>query len=198
MKNSLLEFFQKLGVQEKILISFLILGSVMVAVSLFRGILLTSEVEVVYQMADSKTEKVKIVVDIEGAVQKPGVYEVSLNSRLKEVLVLAGGYSEKADRVYCEKNLNLAEIVKDAQKIYIPFTSDTSIGHGYVEPKNGLNMVNVNTSTESDLDTLVGIGSVKAANIVKNRPYKSLDEMVSRKIITKKNLEDNRERLVLY
>lgn len=170
----------------------------MVAISLLRGVLLRDEIKVEYQAAELSRESQKIVVDIEGAVQKPGVYEMEVGSRLKDLLVLAGGYAEKADRVYSQKNLNLAEVVKDEEKIYIPFESDTTVGSGYAEAKSGQNKININTSSETELDTLVGIGSVKAGNIVKNRPYKTLEEMVTKKVITKKNLEDNKDRMTVY
>ena len=43
--------------------------------------------------------------------------------------------------------------------------------------------VNVNTATEAQLDTIPQIGSKRAASIIKNRPYRSLDELVSKKAL---------------
>ena len=50
----------------------------------------------------------KILVDVGGAVEKPGVYELEVGARIKDVLVMAGGLSAKADREWVEKNLNQA------------------------------------------------------------------------------------------
>lgn len=193
------EIYRKTGIFEKSLVVFVILGVLVVAVGLFRGILGSRQVQIEYLKADS-TSKIeeKIVVDIEGAVNRPGVYELPKNSRLKDLLVLAGGYSEKTDRVYCEKTLNLASLLKDGQKVYVPFLSDTPKVLGYTEPKSSTGVININTASEKELDTLWGIGDARIANIVKNRPYESIDELVSKKILTKQILEKNKDMIVVY
>jgi len=140
----------------------------------------------------------KIVVDVEGAVMSPGVYELPVGSRVKDILVTAGGYSEKADREYCEKNLNLAQELKDGQKIYIPFITNTPSSAGYAEAKIESDMVNLNTASLKELDTLWGVGPARAETIVKNRPYGSLDEVVSKGGMTKQIFDKNTGKLVVY
>jgi len=69
---------------------------------------------------DKEETSSEIVVDIQGAVIKPGVYTLKSNSRMVDVLSKAGGLSEDADRDWVEKNLNLAKKAQDGVKIYIP------------------------------------------------------------------------------
>ena len=44
-------------------------------------------------------------------------------------------------------------------------------------------LIDINTASEQELSALKGIGDIRAANIVKNRPYKGKDELVQKKII---------------
>lgn len=188
-----------------LLILLLLIGAVISVVSLFRGILGGRQAQVEYLNSSSKLENSSnpslqslIVVDIEGAIIKPGIYELSVGSRLKDVLVSAGGYSELADRSYCEKNLNLAQELKDGQKIYIPFVDDTPSNTGYTEARSASNTVNINTASLAELDTLWGIGPARAETIVKNRPYGSLEEVVSKGGMTKQIFDKNAGRMVVY
>lgn len=188
-----------MGRFEKWLTVFVMLGLVVVVVSLFRGILVPKQVQIEYLGSDInlKTD-LKLVVDIEGAVNAAGVYELPVNSRVKDVLVMAGGYAEKADRVYCEKTINLASLLKDGQKIYIPFVNGTPAVAGYSVPSNSVKLINMNTASESDLDTLWGIGPSRIESIVKNRPYESIEELVTKKVFTKQILEKNLDKITIF
>lgn len=195
------KYFRKLDSFDKGLCLFLILGAVISTTSLFRGILRGSQVQIEYLESGSEANQGKqkgIYVDVEGAVISPGVYQLTEGSRIKDVLVLAGGLAEKADRSYTEKNLNLAQLLKDGQKIYVPEKSNTPLEVGYTEAKTGSKEINVNTASASELDTLWGVGPARAESIVKNRPYGSLEELVSKGGMTKAILEKNREVLKLY
>ncbi len=61
-------------------------------------------------------------------MEKPDVYEVVLGARLKDVLIKAGGLSENADKDFFYRNFNLARIVNDQEKYYIPSLLETSNG----------------------------------------------------------------------
>lgn len=197
MVNNPREIYLKMGGLEKWLSVFVILGVGVAAIGLLRGILLPRKVEVEYIKNTSVTNEM-IVVDIEGAVNKPGVYELSVGSRIKDALVRAEGYNSNADRSYCEKNINLASPLKDGQKIYIPLLGDTRDVLGYSEAKTGDKLVNINTASTSELDTLWGIGAVRIENIVKNRPYESVEDLVVKKVFTKQILEKNKDRITVY
>jgi len=186
---------------DKLFLIFLMLGVAVLIISLFRGILMTSQVQIEYLKRgsdDNKQATNKIFVDLEGQVIHPGVYELEEGSRVKDVLVMAGGLAESADREFCEKTLNLAEDLKDGQKIYIPKIEDTPSVPGYSEAKLGSKLINVNTASVQELDTLWGVGESRSNSIVKNRPYKTLDELVSKGAVTKSILERNIEVLSVY
>jgi competence protein ComEA len=196
---TLKKIFEKMGVIDKWLGLFVILGSLVVVISLFRGIWASSELKVLQtNTINTVNETKKIFVDIEGAVVNPGVYELNFGDRIKDVLVKSGGFASNADRNYVAKTVNLAEQLKDGQKVYIPFASGTPEVLGYAEAKNGQRMVNVNTASKSELDTLWGIGEARADSIVKSRPYASLEEMVTKKVITQQILERNKEIMSVY
>lgn len=133
----------------------------------------------------------KILVDLSGAVENPDIYEVSSGARLKDILILAGGLSIEADRDFFNKNFNLAKKLQDQEKIYIPSRDEVKEGMAEETSKDASNnilgpaenKISVNTASLDQLDTLPGIGKVTAQKIVQNRPYSSLDELVSRKVI---------------
>lgn len=194
------KFVQKSNGLDRFLLSITVFGIVVAFVSLFRGIMIDRKVQVEYlsgsDVAGSSSRY--YFVDIEGAVFSPGVYKIAEGSRIKDVLVLAGGLSDEADREFCEKSINFAEEVKDGQKIYIPKMNNTNAGTGYPEANNGVSLVNVNTASLSELDTLWGVGEARAESIVKNRPYQNLEELVSKGSISKSILERNASLMTVY
>lgn len=119
----------------------------------------------------------RIKVEASGAVEKPGVYDMPYDSRVKDVLISAGGLVSKADRNYISKNINLAQRVVDGGKIYFPFEGES--GQKVVG-----SLININLATEAQLDSLPGIGLATASKIVAGRPYQSISELVSKKIIS--------------
>jgi DNA uptake protein ComE-like DNA-binding protein len=116
------------------------------------------------------------VVDIEGAVQQPGVYTMPIDSRIQDVLITAGGLTAKADRTTLSDSINLAQRVFDGMKIYIPEA-------GLDFPQKDL--VNINTASENDLDRLPGIGPVTAKKIIAGRPYGRIVDLIDNKIISR-------------
>lgn len=140
----------------------------------------------------NQDEKVqKITVDVSGAVQKPGVYELSENSRIKDAVVLAGGFSSDADTTLIAKTINLAQKINDGQKIYIPQIGDES--SQVLGSQTGL--ININSASESELDTLAGVGKVTAQKIIKGRPYASLEDLVTKKAVTQKVFDNIKDQI---
>ncbi|HVT00805.1 MAG TPA: SLBB domain-containing protein [Patescibacteria group bacterium] len=132
--------------------------------------------------SDSAT---KIKVDVSGEVLKPGVYSLNSNSRVQDAISAAGGLASSADRDYVSKNMNLAQVVTDGAKIYIPKVGEAPVVNsnstqvaGASTTSNGL--TSVNTASESELEDLPGIGTVTAGKIIDNRTYSALDELVSK------------------
>lgn len=155
------------------------------------------------QRTANSVEQSQIVVDVAGAVEKPGVYKLPTGSRIGDALVLAGGLGVKADREWVSKTLNLAEVVKDGGKIYIPEIQTIGILGKSVsqtvrisESQSG--KVNINTASEGELDSLAGIGAVRAKAIVDNRPYGATDEIISKAKVPQSIYEDIKDSLSIY
>lgn len=121
-----------------------------------------------------------IVVDVSGAVEKPGVYSLASQSRIKDALISAGGFSSKADKDWVSKNLNLAQVVDDGSKIYIPFDGQDKNILGQTDENE--EKVNINTASASQLETLSGIGPSLAEKIISYReekgPFQSLQDLM--------------------
>lgn len=133
-------------------------------------------------------EKNKIFLHITGEVNAPGIIEIDEGARLADVIEAAGGFTENADI----NKINLAYIVKDGQKINIPNVNyvDTN---SYITENMGeniiieditsssMNLVNINTATQTELETLTGIGPSTALKIIKyreeNEKFKTIEEI---------------------
>ncbi len=124
--------------------------------------------------AKTAIEPVEISVYICGNVKEPGVVEIKEGTRLDEAIKMAGGPIEKADLAA----VNLAYKLKDEDMIYIPEkgekpreTVKAVQGVNTFTSKSGDNngKVNLNTATESELDTLSGIGPATAKAIIAYR-----------------------------
>ncbi len=158
----------------------------------------SSKGDLTFQSATEASDSAKlasnIAVDVEGAVVKPGIYALSQGSRVQDALVLAFGLSEKADRSWVEKNLNLAAKLSDGAKIYIPRlgelqNSTTNFVQGVASDgsiANPNSLINVNSASSSELDALPGVGPATAQKIINNRPYNSVDELLSKKSVNSK------------
>ncbi|MBE6039405.1 MAG: hypothetical protein E7219_00335 [Clostridiales bacterium] len=123
-----------------------------------------------------------IFVDLAGAVVKPGVYEVTSDTRLFRVIEMAGGLTEEADT----NSVNQASFVQDGEKIIIPSKSDqTSVSAEtsqtpVVDPTLGL--ININIASKEELTTLNGIGDVMAERIIEYRAsnrFKNKEDIMS-------------------
>ncbi len=111
-------------------------------------------------------EPCEICAFICGAVQEEGIYYVPAGSRVNDVLVAAGGFSENAST----SAVNLAEMVSDGDRIYIPEEGEeiAAVMTG-PENKNSEGLVNINTAGKEELMTLPGIGETRAEEIIRYR-----------------------------
>lgn len=123
-------------------------------------------------------------VDIEGAVMRPGVYVLPQNSRVQDVLVAAGGLSAQSDRELVAKSINLASKVADGAKIYIPKIGDT-VQNAQVDFLGArVILLDLNSATLDELHNLSGVGPTTAQKIINGRPYQSVNELLSKKIVS--------------
>jgi competence protein ComEA len=160
-------------------------------------------------LESTEKEEELIVVEVAGAVEKPGVYRLRNGSRVEDLLIAADGISASADRDWVEKTINRAAKLKDGQKLYIPDVSEqknvlsaNSNGGGQTaSPVQGSglgDLINVNTATLKELDTLPGIGPVYGQNIIEHRPYSSIEELVERDVLKKSTFEKIREMITAF
>lgn len=122
---------------------------------------------------------------IDGCVNKPGVYSFKKDDRIKDIVELAGGFTQDADT----KSVNLAMKLKDEMKINIPSKSETSKEQNNdtqssdlvtIRDNNSSNLVNINTADSNKLQTLPGIGPSKAKKIIEFREknqFKKIEEI---------------------
>jgi competence protein ComEA len=110
-----------------------------------------------------------VVVDVDGAVRRPGVVQLVAGDRVIDALEAAGGVLRRGDT----GALNLAEVVLDGQQVVVPRRGGANVDAPAVAaptaPATASALVNLNTATEAELDTLPGIGPVLAAAIVEWR-----------------------------
>lgn len=116
-----------------------------------------------------------IFVDVCGAVQQPGVYELPAGSRIFQAIALAGGLTEEAE----SRLINQAEILTDGQQIRI-YTREESEKQE-IAAAAGQNAgvqgaagakINLNLADKNVLMTLQGIGEAKAEAILAYRQEK--------------------------
>lgn len=142
----------------------------------------------------------KIVVDVGGAVERPGIYELQDGARVNDVLIAAGGLSSEADRVWVTRNINLAQKVSDGNKLFIPFKTAQDGQTGVVlssQTTSQQQTISINTATPKELEMLWGVGEVRAQAIIEGRPYSSIEELVTKKVIPQSVVEKNKKKLAL-
>lgn len=152
---------------------------------------------------ESLTSSDKLIsVDVSGAVEKEGVYKLNQGARIEEAIAAAGGFSADANSEYISKYLNMAQKLIDGSKIYIPLAGETVSAVQSAPASGGVaginNAVNINTATQSELESLDGIGTVRASDIISGRPYQKIEELVDRKIIGKGIFENIKDSIVVY
>lgn len=125
-------------------------------------------------------EKQIIIIHIAGEVNNPGVVRMEEGKRIGDAIELAGGLTEYADIT----EINLAYVLEDGMKIKIPNLNDKDKeNEEYIISDNGNdsrsensnirkdkgNMININKATQTELETLQGIGPSLATRIIEYR-----------------------------
>ena len=175
-----------------------VVGLLFLASGLF-SILSQSKDEITFETSQgiSASDSARIAVDVSGAVIKPGLYTLTEGSRIQDALVSAGGLSQEADREWVEKNINLALKLKDGVKIYFPRISEQGSVQGLSTSETG-SLININSASSRELESLPGIGPVTAGKIIDSRPYSSIDELVSKKAVSSKVFDQIKDKVAVY
>jgi competence protein ComEA len=104
----------------------------------------------------------KLVIQVDGEVTQPGVYEFEHGSRVQDALSAAGGTTANA----ATESLNLARLLKDGEKINVPSKTQSATTNSV---KSAAIQLDLNKATLSDLDGLPGIGKTRAQAILDYR-----------------------------
>lgn len=150
--------------------------------------------EVQSQEKDS-TPHLEIVVEVAGAVKSPGVYRFSSGARVDEALEAAGGILDSANREFVSQTINKAAKIIDGQKIYIPFEGEAPVKG--ISTAGTQSLISINTAGSSALESLPGVGPATASKIIEGRPYGSLEELTSRKVVSAKVFGEIKELITL-
>lgn len=140
----------------------------------------------------------KVYVDIKGSVKKPGVYQVSADSIVWDIVNLSGGFTKNA----YTKNINLSQKVKDEMVIYVfsknemlkmneNVKTDTTCTTNVINYDNCITieknetstvLVNINTASKEELMNVSGIGASKADSIIAYRiktPFSKIEDIMN-------------------
>lgn len=135
-----------------------------------------NETESEKKLTDENTEET-IFVHICGEVASPGVYQVLAGSRIYDVLLLAGGFTDEA----ATEAVNLAKEATDGMQVIIPSLEEAQAERQRMEAQ-AQGMVNINTATVAELCTLPGVGESRAEDIIayrnKHGSFQSIEEIM--------------------
>lgn len=169
----------------------------------------TSKIEVLEGPTGAQETNSEIIVEAAGEIEKPGVYKLQRGARIEDLLVAAGGLSPNADRSWVEKNLNRAAPLLDGQKIYILGIGEQSVslsanfstgslGVGNTRGSGTTSLVNINSASQKDLEGLPGIGPVYAQNIVEQRPYSNIEELLTKGVLKQYIFDKIKDKVSVY
>jgi len=129
----------------------------------------------------TSSSRAQLLVDVSGAVRRPGVYKLPAGSRINDALLKAGGETEKADLTL----VNRAASLTDGQQVLVPekvTAAAVATSSGGSAPATTA-PVRLNSATLEQLDELPGVGPSTAQRIIDyrtaNGPFKSVEELDS-------------------
>lgn len=136
-----------------------------------------------------------VIVDVKGEVEKPGVYEVSEQVRVNDVIQKAGGFTTDADQT----QVNLAQKVQDEMIIFIP-SAEGDIENGG-DTVNVASKLRINYASQEEIENLNGIGPSKAKAIIQYREenglFQSTDDLLNVSGIGESTLENIKDEIQL-
>lgn len=156
-------------------------------------------------VVDKEEIKSTIKVYVTGEVNNPGVIELNTGARIEDAINLSGGITQFANL----KKVNLAYVLEDGQKLYIPNVNDKEIdyisndnGEGVIESEEKANSkVNINTNNINELMELPGVGEALAQRIInyrnENGKFKNIEDLKNVSGIGEKKFENLKEFIVV-
>ena len=125
-----------------------------------------------------------IIVQIAGAVPRPGVYALAKGSRVQDAISAAGGFLAEADKT----GINLARVLDDGEQLEIPYAEGSSPVLGTplpasTEATSSTELIDINTASLAELDSLPGIGPTTAQKIIdyreQNGPFLTKEDIIN-------------------
>jgi competence protein ComEA len=133
----------------------------------------------------------ELKVYVTGAVRQPGVVSLPSGSRITDAIDAAGGLiTAQADSDYLSTKLNLAAVLSDSAHVHVPVSlakSEQTTDRNS-QPLLTASKISINSATLSELDQLPGIGEKRAQQIIDNRPYSQIEELLQKKVLTETSL----------
>lgn len=136
-------------------------------------------VETTASQVSSDSSSQVLVVDVKGAVQTEGVYQLPAGSRVDDAIKAAGGLTEVADK----KSINLAQKLTDASVVYVASQGEniSVVTASSENNSSASNKVNINQASVSELQTISGIGAKRAQDIIdyreSNGGFKTIEDL---------------------
>jgi len=131
--------------------------------------------------APSTASPATVTIDVAGKVRHPGIAVLDAGSRVVDAIKAAGGARPGVDLT----GLNLARLLVDGEQVVVGGTPPSGAAAAAVPsgaPSGPATLVNLNTATETELDTLPDVGPVTAASILQWRDqhggFTSVDELL--------------------
>lgn len=143
-------------------------------------------------------EPAEVVIDVAGKVRRPGIVVLPIGSRVHDAIEAAGGTKGKVDL----SDLNLARVLTDGEQIRVgitePAAQATASPIGSVPSQNaGGGLININTASSAELETLPGVGPVTAGAIIdwrtRNGAFRTVDDLIDVRGIGEATLERLRD-----
>ena len=144
--------------------------------------------------------RAQLLIDVSGAVHRPGVYKLPTGSRVNDALLEAGGATGKADLTL----INRAATLTDGQQVLVlekvSAASAATAPSGSAATAAAAVPIHLNSATAEQLDELPGVGPATAERIIEyrttNGPFKTVDELDSVSGIGPAKLADLRDLVV--
>jgi competence protein ComEA len=140
---------------------------------------------------DPVDDRAEIVVDVAGAVVRPGVHRLQDGLRVGDAIEAAGGFAPRADLAATSQTLNLAQPLADGTKVLVPELGIDRPGAAGSSAGDG--RIDLNGASQVELETLPGIGPVTAGKIIAARAqarFVDVGDLRTRSLVGESVFED--------